>query len=160
MFDLTARAFRFGNVVGPHQTHGVGYDFIRRLLEDPNQLRILGDGRQSKSYIYVEDIVDAVLLAGSLADSPFDAFNVATGDYVTVTEIGELAMDVLGLPAGSTRFDYTGGDRGWKGDVPVVRINTDKIRSLGWANRRTGPQALRDSMASMAEDARAGRFGE
>jgi UDP-glucose 4-epimerase len=158
MFDLTARAFRFGNVVGPHQTHGVGYDFVRRLLDDPSQLRILGDGKQSKSYIYVEDIVAAVLLAGSLASTPFDAFNVATGDYVTVTEIGELAMDVLGLAPGSTRFDYTGGDRGWKGDVPVVRINTDKIRSLGWANQRTGPQALRDSMASMAEDERAGLF--
>jgi UDP-glucose 4-epimerase len=156
MFDFTVRAFRFGNVVGPHQTHGVGFDFVRRLLDDPTRLRILGDGRQSKSYIYVEDVIDAVLTAGSLADTPFDAFNVATGDYVTVTEIAELAMQVLGLEPGSTTLDYTGGDRGWKGDVPVVRINTDKIRSLGWSNQRTGPQALRDSMSSMADDARAG----
>jgi len=158
MFDLTARAFRFGNVVGPHQTHGVGYDFIRRLLADPTRLRILGDGKQSKSYVHVEDIVDAVLLAGSLADTPFDVFNVATGDYVTVTEIGELAMQVLELAPGSTRLEYTGGPRGWKGDVPVVRINTDKVRALGWRNSRTGPEALRDSMTSMAQDARAGRF--
>lgn len=158
MFDLTARAFRFGNVVGPHQTHGVGYDFVRRLMADPTELRILGDGRQSKSYIYVEDVVAAVLLAGSKAASPFDAFNVATGDYVTVTEIAELATAVLDLEPGSVHFDYTGGDRGWKGDVPVVRIGTDKIRSLGWANRRTGPEALRDSMASMAQDERAGLF--
>ncbi|HEX5089867.1 MAG TPA: NAD-dependent epimerase/dehydratase family protein [Nocardioides sp.] len=156
MFDFTVRAFRFGNVVGPHQTHGVGFDFVRRLLEDPTRLRILGDGRQSKSYIYVDDVIDAVLTAGALADTPFDAFNVATGDYVTVTEIAELAMAVLGLEPGTTIFDYTGGDRGWKGDVPVVRINTDKIRSLGWSNQRTGPQALRDSMSSMADDARAG----
>ncbi|MDX6204496.1 MAG: UDP-glucose 4-epimerase [Frankiales bacterium] len=159
MFGVTARAFRFGNVVGPHQTHGVGYDFVRRLLDDPSQLRILGDGKQSKSYIYVDDVIDAVLLAGSLADTPFDAFNVATGDYVTVTEIAELAMDVLDLPAGSTWFDYTGGERGWKGDVPIVRINTDKIRSLGWRNAHTGPEGLRESMTSMAQDARAGRFG-
>jgi UDP-glucose 4-epimerase len=159
MFGVTARAFRFGNVVGPHQTHGVGYDFVRRLLDDPSQLRILGDGKQSKSYIFVDDVIDAVLLAGSLADTPFDAFNVATGDYVTVTEIAELAMDVLDLPAGSTRFDYTGGERGWKGDVPIVRINTDKIRSLGWRNAHTGPEGLRESMTSMARDARAGRFG-
>jgi UDP-glucose 4-epimerase len=158
MFDLTVRAFRFGNVVGPHQTHGVGYDFVRRLIADPGELRILGDGRQSKSYIYVEDIVEAVLLAGGQAETPFDAFNVATGDYVTVTEIAELAMQVLDLPRGGTHFTYTGGDRGWKGDVPIVRINTDKIRSLGWQNARTGPEALRDSMASMAEDERAGRF--
>jgi UDP-glucose 4-epimerase len=156
MFDFTVRAFRFGNVVGPSQTHGVGFDFVRRLLEDPTRLRILGDGQQSKSYIYVEDVIDAVLLAGSLADSPFDAFNVATGDYVTVTEIAELAMQVLGLEPGSTTFEYTGGDRGWKGDVPVVRIATGKIRSLGWANRRTGPEALRDSMTAMADEARAG----
>jgi len=121
-------------------------------------LRILGDGKQSKSYVHVEDIVDAVLLAGSLADTPFDVFNVATGDYVTVTEIGELAMQVLELAPGSTRLEYTGGPRGWKGDVPVVRINTDKVRALGWRNSRTGPEALRDSMTSMAQDARAGRF--
>ena len=156
MFDFTVRAFRFGNVVGPSQTHGVGFDFVRRLLEDPTRLRILGDGKQSKSYIYVEDVIDAVLLAGSRADTPFDAFNVATGDYVTVTEIAELAMRVLGLEPGSTTFEYTGGDRGWKGDVPVVRIATGKIRGLGWANRRTGPEALRDSMTAMADEARAG----
>ena len=156
MFDFTVRAFRFGNVVGPNQTHGVGFDFVRRLLEDPARLRILGDGRQSKSYIHVTDVIDAVLLAGAAADTPFDAFNVATGDYVTVTEIAELAMDVLGLEPGSTAFEYTGGDRGWKGDVPVVRIATGKIRALGWANRRTGPEALRDSMSAMAEEARAG----
>ena len=158
MFDLTVRAFRFGNVVGPHQTHGVGYDFVRRLIADPTRLRILGDGRQSKSYIHVDDIVDAVLLAGSRAQTPFDAFNVATGDYVTVTEIAQLAQEVLDLPAGETTFEYTGGPRGWKGDVPIVRINTDKIRALGWQNKRSGVEALRDSMASMAEDERAGRF--
>lgn len=158
MFDLTVRAFRFGNVVGPHQTHGVGYDFVRRLIADPTRLRILGDGQQSKSYIHVDDIVAAVLLAGSVAETPFDAFNVATGDYVTVTEIAELAMEVVGIPAGKTVFEYTGGARGWKGDVPIVRINTDKIRGLGWANKRSGIEALRDSMTSMADDERAGRF--
>lgn len=158
MFGLTVRAFRFGNVVGPHQTHGVGYDFIRRLLGDPSRLTILGDGRQSKSYVYVDDIVNAMLLAGSRADTPFDAFNVATGDYVTVTEIAELATQVLGIPPGATRFEYTGGSRGWRGDVPVVRINTDKIRALGWRNAMTGSQALVASMTSIAADAREGRF--
>jgi UDP-glucose 4-epimerase len=158
MFGLTARAFRFGNVVGPRQTHGVGFDFIRRLLDDPDRLRILGDGRQSKSYIHVDDVIEAVLHAAGLASEPFAVFNVATGDYVTVTEIAELAVDVVGLPAGGTRFEYTGGDRGWKGDVPVVRINTGRIRALGWKNQRTGRQALRASMKSMLADAREGRF--
>jgi UDP-glucose 4-epimerase len=158
MFGITARAFRFGNVVGPRQTHGVGFDFIRRLLDDPLRLRILGDGQQSKSYIHVEDVVEAVLHAARMASGAFAVFNVATGDYVTVTEIAELAMDVVGLPAGSTQFEYTGGSRGWKGDVPVVRINTDRIRALGWENQRTGRQALRASMESMLADARDGRF--
>jgi UDP-glucose 4-epimerase len=160
MFDLTVRAFRFGNVVGPRQTHGVGYDFIRRLLLEPTKLRILGDGRQSKSYIHVEDVVSAVLLAARADVGPYQIFNVATGDYVTVTEIAELAVEVVGLAPGSTRFDYTGGDRGWKGDVPVVRLNTDRIRALGWANARTGPEALRASMAAMLADARQGRLDD
>jgi UDP-glucose 4-epimerase len=158
MFGITARAFRFGNVVGPRQTHGVGFDFIRRLLDDPGRLAILGDGQQSKSYIHVDDVIEAVLTAAQLATGAFAVFNVATGDYVTVTEIAEIAMDVVGLPAGSTQFEYSGGDRGWKGDVPVVRINTDRIRALGWKNQRTGRQALRASMESMLVDARDGRF--
>lgn len=158
MFGVAARAFRFGNVVGPHQTHGVGFDFVRRLLAEPSRLRILGDGRQSKSYVHVEDIVEAVLHVGGAADDDFDVFNVATGDYVTVTEIADLATEAVGLPAGSVTYEYTGGDRGWKGDVPVVRIDTRKIRSTGWSNERTGPEALAASLASMVVDSRAGRF--
>jgi UDP-glucose 4-epimerase len=159
MFGIAARAFRFGNVVGPRQTHGVGFDFIRRLLADPRRLRILGDGQQSKSYIHVDDVVEAVLHAAGLATDAFAVFNVATGDYVTVTEIAELAVDIAGLPAGGTQFEYTGGDRGWKGDIPVVRLNTDRIRALGWKNQRTSLQALRASMESVLVDAREGRFG-
>jgi UDP-glucose 4-epimerase len=158
MFGLTVRAFRFGNVVGPRQTHGVGFDFVRRLIEDPSRLTILGDGRQSKSYIHVEDVMEAVLLAGSTVDDPYRVFNVATGDYATVTEIAVVATEVLGLEPGSTRFDYTGGDRGWKGDVPVVRLDTRRIRALGWANRRSSAEALRDSMTAMVDDARSGRL--
>jgi UDP-glucose 4-epimerase len=158
MFGIAARSFRFGNVVGPRQTHGVGFDFIRRLLDDPHRLRILGDGQQSKSYIHVTDVVEAVLHVARDVTGPYAVFNVATGDYVTVTEIAELAVAVLGLPAGGTRFEYTGGDRGWQGDVPVVRIDTSRIRALGWKNERTGRQALRASMESMLADARDGRF--
>ena len=106
MFDLRACAFRFGNVVGPRQTHGVGFDFIRRLRAQPDRLRILGDGRQSKSYIHVEDVVDAVLMAHRasqrLSGPFFEVYNVATGDYITVTEIAELAIEVAGLAPGSS----------------------------------------------------------
>src|SRR5579863_5222905 len=117
MFGLTACAFRFGNVVGARQTHGVGFDFVRRLHTQPDRLRVLGDGRQSKSYIYVEDVVEAVLLAHQTshgaAEKPFEVYNVATGDYVTVTEIAQLAIEVAGLPEDQVRLEYTGGDRGW-----------------------------------------------
>jgi UDP-glucose 4-epimerase len=158
MFDLVGVAFRFGNVVGPRQTHGVGFDFVRRLLADPTELTILGDGSQSKSYVHVSDVIDAVLLAATAAPRPFAVFNVATGDYITVSEIAELAVNAVGLEPGTTTFTYTGGNRGWRGDVPVVRLNTDRIRTLGWANARSTKQALADSLAAMLDDARAGRL--
>ena len=158
MFDLAACAFRFGNVVGPRQTHGVGFDFVRRLLSDPAQLRILGDGTQSKSYIHVNDVVDAVLLAHERTEKSFEVYNVATGDYITVNEIARLAIEVAGLSPEQVRLEHTGGDRGWKGDVPVVRLNTDRIRNLGWKCRLTSRQSLCVSMRSMLEDARAGRL--
>lgn len=158
MFGLRARAFRFGNVVGGRQTHGVGFDFVRRLLDQPDRLRILGDGRQSKSYIHVEDVIEAVLLAHRSPGRDFQVYNVATGDYITVTEIAELAVEVTGLATGEVRLEYTGGDRGWKGDVPVVRLNTDRIQALGWTCKRKTRQALCVSLDAMLADARVGRI--
>jgi UDP-glucose 4-epimerase len=158
MFDFEGRVFRFGNVVGPRQTHGVGFDFLRQLLRNPEKLRILGDGTQSKSYIYVRDVVDAVLLAGRSGNGRFGAYNVATGDYITVTEIAKLAVECLELDPKKVAFEYTGGSRGWKGDVPIVRLNTDRIRSLGWKNSYNTREALRRSMLEMLPDLRAGRL--
>lgn len=157
MFGLSGQVFRFGNVVGPRQTHGVGFDFVRRLLEDATTLSILGDGRQSKSYIHVDDVVEAVLVAHRNATGDYAAFNVATGDYITVTEIADLAVETVGLDPSRVRYEYTGGERGWRGDVPVVRLNTDRIRSLGWANRRSSREALQESMKALLDEARAGR---
>ncbi len=157
MFDLRGCAFRFGNVVGRRQTHGVGFDFVRRLRQDPTRLRILGDGRQSKSYIHVGDVVSAVLLAHERCTRPFEAFNVATGDYITVTQIADLACGCVGLSPEQVKYEYSGGDRGWKGDVPVVRLNIDKARTLGWRPTRTSAQALREAMLAMLADLKAGR---
>jgi UDP-glucose 4-epimerase len=156
MFELSARVFRFGNVVGPRQTHGVGFDFVRSLLADGSVLRILGDGTQSKSYIHVEDVVDAVLTAHA-ADGVYEVYNVATGDYITVREIADLALECVGLPPGGTRYEFTGGPRGWKGDIPVVRLNTDRIRALGWRSRRSSREALKESMLALVEEVHAGR---
>jgi UDP-glucose 4-epimerase len=158
MFGLTGCVFRFGNVVGPHQTHGVGFDFLRRLLLDSSQLDILGDGSQSKSYIHVTDVVRAVLTAAELAPRPYRAFNVATGDYVTVREIADLCLDVMQKDPAETKYNFSGGDRGWKGDVPVVRLNTERIRKLGWSNAMNTREALRASLVSMLDDGRDGKL--
>jgi UDP-glucose 4-epimerase len=153
MFDLNACLFRFGNVVGPRQTHGVGFDFVRSLLRDPARLRILGDGCQSKSYIHVEDVVSAVLLANEATRDSFRCYNVATGDYITVREIAALACECVGRDPAQVAFEYTGGSRGWKGDVAVVRLNTDRIRGLGWTCSRSSREALRESMMALLNDA-------
>jgi len=158
MFGLSGCAFRFGNVVGPRQTHGVGFDFVRRLIKDPTQLAILGDGRQSKSYIHVHDVLAAVLLAHETCPKEFEVYNVATGDYVTVREIAELAGEVVGIAPGRTQLSYGTGDRGWKGDVPVVRLDIERIRGLGWRCQRTTREALRASMTSLVDDVRAGHL--
>jgi UDP-glucose 4-epimerase len=152
MFGLRARAFRFANVVGPRQTHGVGYDFLRRLRQDSSELRILGNGRQSKSYIHVNDVLNAIFLAQRSGDHPYDIFNVATGDYITVTEIADMAVNLLGIKKESIRYNYTGGDRGWKGDVPIVRFNCEKITSLGWKCERSSAEAIRASLRAMLEE--------
>jgi UDP-glucose 4-epimerase len=149
MFDLKACCFRFGNVVGPRQTHGVGFDFVRSLIRNPKELKILGDGSQSKSYIFVQDVVDAVLMALEKKKAAFEAFNVATGDYITVREIADLAVECSSLQAGHVEYLFTGGNRGWKGDVPIVRLNTDRIQSLGWKCQRSSKEALRQSMNAM-----------
>jgi UDP-glucose 4-epimerase len=156
MFDLHAAAFRFANVVGPRQTHGVAFDFVRRLLKDPNQLAILGDGLQSKSYIHVDDVLDALLLLHDSGWNGFDVFNVATEDYVTVRQTADLVAERLGI--NGVRHTFGEGRRGWKGDVPVVRFDTSKLRSRGWTNKKTSVEALVHSIDSMIDDARAGKF--
>jgi UDP-glucose 4-epimerase len=158
MFDMRACAFRFGNVVGARQTHGVGFDFIRRLRVQPDRLRILGDGQQSKSYIHVDDVIEAVLLAHRTSTKNFEVYNVATGDYVTVNEIANLAIGAAGLSEAQVELEYTGGDRGWKGDVPIVRLNTDRIRSLGWNCQRNTREAVSLALNSMLVDSRLGRL--
>ena len=153
MFELTACVFRFGNVVGPRQTHGVGFDFVRALRKEPTRLRILGDGGQSKSYVYVEDVLAAVLTAHQKTKQKFQTYNVATGDYITVKEIAELAVECVGLGRKNVQFEFTGGNRGWKGDVAVIRLNTERIRGLGWKNQRNSREALRESMMALIRDA-------
>jgi UDP-glucose 4-epimerase len=152
LFGLVARVFRFANVVGSRQTHGVGYDFIRRLKSDSTSLRILGDGTQEKSYIHVDDVLEAIFLVAANAIKPYEVFNAATDDYVTVRQIADLAVAIAGLRPDAVRYDFTGGDRGWKGDVPIVRFDCAKIKALGWRNRRSSGEALCDAMEAMRRE--------
>lgn len=147
MFGMTARVFRFANVVGARQTHGVAYDFIRRLRADPTHLRILGDGSQSKSYIHVEDIVGGLQHFASRDASKYSYYHLATEDYLTVTEIAQMVVAEMGLK--DVCFEYTGGNRGWSGDVPVVRFDLSKAHSGGWKAARNAREAMRASIRSM-----------
>lgn len=152
LFGLSARVFRFANVVGPRQTHGVGYDFIRRLKSDSRALRILGDGTQEKSYIHIDDVLEAIFVVAANANKPYEVFNVATDDYITVRQIADLAVAINCLRPDEVRYDFTGGDRGWKGDVPIVRFDCAKIKALGWRNRRSSVEALSDAMEAMRRE--------
>jgi len=147
MFGLQASGFRFANVVGPRQTHGVGYDFIRKLRENPRELAILGDGSQSKSYIHVDDVLRALetTLASNLPG--FTVFNVATVDAITVREIAGMVCSKMKLQNVDYRFG--GGKRGWKGDVPVIRLSSEAIRKLGWKPQHTSGEAISASLDAM-----------
>jgi len=153
MFGISGVSFRFANVVGPCQTHGVGYDFVKKLVDNPNELTILGDGRQSKSYIYVTDVINAIRLLEKSPISGFSYYNVATLDYVEVNEIADIIVKAMGLKG--VKYNYTGGSRGWKGDVPVVRINSEKIRKLGWINKYSSRESMLKSVESLIEQLRA-----
>lgn len=149
MFDISGIAFRFGNVVGARQTHGVGFDFINKLKTNDKELHILGDGAQSKSYVHISDIINGVLLANEKIHKPFDSFNIATGDYITVTEIAHIVINKMVGDINKVKLTYSGGDRGWKGDVPIIRLNTNKIKSLGWRCKHTSSQAIERSIDEM-----------
>lgn len=139
MNDLQTLVFRFPNVIGPRLTHGVIFDFVKRLKADPSHLRILGDGRQSKPYIYVSDLVDAIT---RFKDVPVGVtlYNVGVEGQTSVTRIGEIVCEKMGLTG--IPFEYTGGRGGWKGDVPVFAYNLDKIHSAGWTARMTSDEAV------------------
>ena len=154
MFDLSACVFRFANVVGPRQTHGICYDFVRKLLSNPNELSILGDGTQSKSYVHVRDALQAVFIAANQSEKHYEVYNVATRDYVTVKEIADLTVNSLGLSTNNVQYKFTTGRSGWKGDIPVVRFNTERIRKLGWIPRMSSREAISDALSSLISDSK------
>jgi UDP-glucose 4-epimerase len=146
MFGIDCIAFRFANVVGPMQTHGVGYDFLRKLSSNPNVLDILGDGSQRKSYVHVSDVIAGIFTCYEKRESGFEVYNIATDDDITVTEIAEMAVGASSINGGDVKFIYSGGDRGWKADVPIVRLDSRKIKNLGWTAKMSSKEAIFQSL--------------
>jgi UDP-glucose 4-epimerase len=142
LYGIQAWMFRFGNVVGARMGHGVIYDFIHKLKANPEELEILGDGKQEKNYFLVEDCIDGMLFAFShVREKPCDVFNLGTETTVTVEEIARIVVEEMGLK--DVRFRFTGGSRGWPGDVPQVIYDVRKMKELGWTARCSSAEAVR-----------------
>jgi UDP-glucose 4-epimerase len=152
-FGQQALVFRFGNVVGSRATHGAALDFIKKLEVTPARLEVLGDGRQAKPYLHVSDCVAGILFGVAHAKGPFDCFNLAPDDITSVAEIARAVVDELGSDA---RIEYTGGERGWPGDVPRSRLRPDKLAELGFRVRMSSTAAMRRAVAEMVRERRTG----
>ena len=139
MNDLSVLVFRFPNVIGPRLTHGVIFDFVKRLKEDPSHLRILGDGTQSKPYMHVYDLVDGIM---KFKDVPqgITLYNIGVETQTSVTRIAEIVCEKMGLAG--IPFEYTGGRGGWKGDVPVFAYDLSKIHAAGWHANYTSDETV------------------
>ena len=131
-FGFQGYIFRFVSILGERYTHGHVFDFFNALMKDPKELRVLGDGRQRKSYLYVQDCIDAMLLAAEKAKDKVNIFNLGTDEYCRVDDSIGWITGQMGL---SPRRVYTGGERGWVGDSPFIFLDCSRIRALGWAPR-------------------------
>jgi UDP-glucose 4-epimerase len=149
-FDLRAVVFRFVSILGERYQHGHVLDFTAQLLRDPTRLRILGDGKQRKSYLYVDDCVEAMLAAlKTEARSRVEVYNLGTDEFVTVDESVGVICDELGV---GPRRQYTGGDRGWIGDNPKIVLDCSRIRALGWRPRLTIREGIRRTVRYLLEN--------
>lgn len=140
-FEMQCWIFRFANVIGERSTHGVIFDFIRKLRQDPSQMEILGNGKQRKAYLLVDDCVDAMLYVTHHARDEVNIFNLGCEDTVNVVRIAEMLVEEMGLR--NVVFRFTGGERGWKGDVRTMLLSIDKLKALGWRPRTTSDEAVR-----------------
>lgn len=143
-FGFQTWIYRFANVVGIRSTHGVIVDFIAKLQKNPKELEILGDGKQQKPYLHVSDIVDGILFGFENSNDQVNLFNLGVDSNTTVTHIAEMVIEEMGLS--KVKFNYTGGSRGWAGDVPRFQLDTSKMRGLGWIARYTSDEAVRKAI--------------
>jgi len=128
-FGFQSWIFRFVSILGERYTHGHVFDFYKQLKLDPTKLRVLGNGKQRKSYLYIQDCIDAMLLAMENASGKVNIFNLGVDDYCEVTDSIGWISEALGA---KPKLEFTGGDRGWIGDNPFIFLDTATIRALGW----------------------------
>lgn len=150
MCDMNVIIFRFPNVIGPRLTHGAVFDFIRKLRKTPHSLEILGNGTQCKPYIYVLDLVEAIVNLTDVFKPGEDIYNISVESQgTTVTNIAKIVVKVLGLS--DVKFKYTGGDRGWKGDVPRFTYDISKVLATGWKPKHTSDEAVKQTVKDALE---------
>jgi UDP-glucose 4-epimerase len=151
MYGLQSLIFRIANVVGPRCNHGVIFDFVAKLNKNPKGLEVLGDGSQSKSYLYVDDCIEGITQGVDKSKQRVGIFNLGSEDRVSVLEIAQIVIDEMGL--GEVDIRLTGGvdgGRGWKGDVKFMQLDMSRIKSLGWKPQFNSSQAVRMAARSLA----------
>ncbi|MDH7517796.1 MAG: NAD-dependent epimerase/dehydratase family protein, partial [Candidatus Thermoplasmatota archaeon] len=148
-FDFQAWIFRFANVVGIRGTHGVIVDFIDKLKKNPKQLEILGDGKQQKPYLHVSDVVDGMIFGFEQSNDQINLFNLGCDSSTTVTKIAQMVVEEMGLK--DVEFKYTGGERGWPGDVPRFQLSTEKMKKLGWKASLSSDEAVRKAIIELLD---------
>lgn len=153
MNDMKALIFRFPNVIGPNLTHGVIYDFIRKLDKNKEFLEILGDGRQTKPYIYVGDLVEAIIYFMKVMKPGVEVYNVGVLGTTSVRKIADIICEELELE--NVKYEFTGGESGWKGDVPRFRYCLDKIHKTGWRAQYTSDEAVRKTVKDVIRERKA-----
>lgn len=142
-YGLQAWIVRFPNVVGERATHGVIFDFIKKLKKEEARLEVLGDGEQYKPYLYVKDLVEAILYVWQNSDKKINTYNLGVDSRTKVKDIARMVIEEMGL---SATIDYTGGDRGWVGDVPQFNYDLSKINSFGWEAKNSSDEAVLKSI--------------
>jgi UDP-glucose 4-epimerase len=152
LYDMRAWILRPANIIGPRSTHGVVFDFIRKLQKDPAQLVILGDGKQSKAYLHVDDVIDAMLLVERKAKGQVSFFNLSSQSFITVNRIAELVIRGMGLK--QVKRVHTPGKIGWKGDVPIIRLRNTRIAKLGWRAKYDSARAVTATIEALLKDPR------
>jgi UDP-glucose 4-epimerase len=146
-FGFTGYIFRFVSILGERYSHGHVYDFYRALTKDPTSIRILGNGKQRKSYLYVQDCVDAILTVVAQAKDPVNVYNLGTDEYTEVNHSLDWICAKLGV---NPKREYTGGERGWIGDSPFIFLDTKKVQSLGWQPKLTIRQGVEKTVDYLA----------